>query len=143
VELADLIKDHTVVIYSFFTNCKASCPIMAHTLTELQPRFAGRLGKDLRFISITVDPENDTPARLKEYAVRNLAKEGWLFLTGSREEVDKALKTIDQYAPTPDQHQSVMLIGNDKTGLFMKAQALAKAKDLGDVIQKVADDDKK
>ena len=140
VDLSDLMKGHTVVIYTFFAGCKASCPVMAHSLAELQPRFADRLGKDLRFISITVDPENDTPAKLKAYATRNLAKTGgWSFLTGSRAEVDATLRRIGQYAPTPDEHQNTMLIGNDTTGLWMKAQGLAKAKDLGDIIQKVAD----
>ena len=139
VDLADLMKGHTVVIYTFFAGCKASCPVMAHSLAELQPRFADRLGKDLRFISITVDPENDTPEKLKAYATRNLAKRGWSFLTGSRAEVDATLRRIGQYAPSPDEHQNTMLIGNDTTGLWMKAQGLAKPKDLGDIIQKVAD----
>lgn len=140
VELANVMKGHTVVMYSFFSNCAASCPLMAHSLTTLQKRFADHLGKDLFFISITVDPQNDTPEKLKAYAVRNLAKPGWLFLTGSKEEVDHALKKIGQYTETPDGHMNTMVIGNDVTGLWMKAQGLAKAEELGDVIQKVIED---
>jgi len=140
VELAGVMKGHTVVMYSFFSNCAASCPLMAHSLTSLQKRFADHLGHDLFFISITVDPEHDTPEKLKAYAVRNMAKPGWLFLTGSREEIDHALKKIGQYTETPDGHMNVMVIGNDVTGLWMKAQGLAKAEELGDVIQKVIED---
>ena len=140
VELYNVMKGHTVVMYSFFSSCAASCPLMAHSLTTLQKRFADHLGRDLFFVSITVDPENDTPQKLKAYAVRNLAKPGWLFLTGSREEINHALKKIGQYTETPDGHMNVMVIGNDVTGLWMKAQGLAKAEELGDVIQKVIED---
>jgi len=142
VALYDLMKSHTVVIYTFFSSCTASCPLMAHSLSELQPRFAKHLGKDLFFVSISVDPENDTPQKLKAYAVRNLAKPGWYFLTGSRQEIDVALKKVGQYTATPEGHVNEMVIGNDATGLWMKAQGLAKANDLGDVIQKVIDDKK-
>lgn len=142
VVLTDLMKGRTVVLYSFFAHCTGSCPVMAHSLTELQPRFADRLGKDLAFVSITVDPENDTPAKLKEYASRNFAKKGWTFLTGSREEIDAALRKLGQWVPSREEHLNVMLIGNDATGLWMKAQGRAKTSDLGDVIQKVVDDKK-
>lgn len=140
VVIDELMKGRTVVMHSFFANCTASCPKMIHTLAELQGRFSKHLGRDLWFVSITVDPENDTPENLKRYATRNLARPGWSFLTGSRAEVDGFLKLIDQYAAKRDDHQAVMLIGNDATGLFMKAQALAPAKDLGDVIQKVLEE---
>jgi protein SCO1/2 len=142
VVLGDLMKGRTVVVYSFYSQCPASCPMMAHSLAELQPRFADRLGRDLWFISITVDPENDTPAKLKAYAARNLAKKGWSFLTGSRGEVDAALKKLAQWRPMRDEHTNIWIIGNDATGLWMKANGLAKANELGDIIQKVADDKK-
>jgi len=140
VALYDVMRGHTVVMYSFFANCPNSCPLMAHSLTSLQKRFADHLGRDLFFVSITVDPEHDTPEKLKNYAVRNMAKNGWLFLTGSREEIDHALKKIGQYTETPDGHMNTMLIGNDTTGLWLKAQGLAKAEDLGDLIQKAIED---
>ncbi|PYQ28864.1 MAG: hypothetical protein DMF56_14420 [Acidobacteria bacterium] len=140
VALYDVMRGHTVVMYSFFANCANSCPLMAHSLTSLQKRFADHLGRDLFFVSITVDPEHDTPDKLKTYAARNMAKNGWIFLTGSREEINQALKKIGQYAETPDAHMNTMLIGNDVTGLWMKAQGLAKAEDLGDLIQKAIAD---
>lgn len=142
VALSDLMKGRTVVVSSFFSHCASSCPVMAHSLTELQSRFANRLGRDLWFVSISVDPENDTPAVLKNYARRNMAKKGWSFLTGSREEVDAALKRLGTFVPVREDHMNLWLIGNDTTGLWMKANGVAKASDLGDVIQKVVDDKK-
>lgn len=139
VALYELMKGRTVVMHTFFATCTGSCPVMARSLTELQTRFADRLGRDLWFVSITVDPENDTPAKLKEYAARNQAKTGWSFLTGSRAEVDAALKKIGQHVAVRDEHMNVMVIGNDATGLWKKAMALAPARELGDVVQSVVD----
>ncbi len=57
----DLIKNHTVVINSFFASCTGSCPVMARTFLHLQNKLGDRVGKDVTLVSITVDPEIDTP----------------------------------------------------------------------------------
>ena len=74
----DVMKDRTIVMNSFFATCKGACPIMTGTYTSLQDRFADHLGKDLMFVSITVDPTNDTPPKLAEYArkAKALADQG-------------------------------------------------------------------
>ncbi len=136
----DVIKDRTVVMNSFFANCKGSCPIMTQTYISLQNRFADRLGKDLMLVSITVDPANDTPPRLADYARNAKAKPGWLLLTGSKDEVTQALKKIGQYSETPEAHLNVMIVGNDKTGLWKKAFALAKPDEIATVVASVLND---
>ena len=65
---SDLLKGKTVVVNAFFATCKGVCPPMSENLRRVQEAFKGRVGKDLHIISITVDPETDTPALLKDYA---------------------------------------------------------------------------
>src|SRR5260370_20429257 len=84
VDLYSLMKGRTIVIHSFFTTCAASCPIMTRTIAAMQDRFADRLGKDLVLVSITVDPANDTPAKLKAYAKGMKSQPGWYFLPRSK-----------------------------------------------------------
>src|SRR5665213_1268842 len=60
---SDLLKDKVVVINTFFGTCTGSCPRMASTLSALQERLGDRLGKDVFLLSISVDPENDTPQK--------------------------------------------------------------------------------
>lgn len=136
----DVIKDRTIVMNSFFTSCKGSCPIMSQTYARLQERFADHLGNDLMLVSITVDPANDTPPKLAEYARRMKAKPGWLLLTGSKDEVTRALKKIGQNTETPEEHLNVMIVGNDRTGLWKKAFALAKPDEIAGIVAGVLND---
>jgi protein SCO1 len=136
----DLMKGRTIVLNSFFASCSASCPVMGRAYVALQERFAGRLGKELTLVSITVDPENDTPAKLKEYAAKQHAKPGWVLLTGSKAEVEGALRKIGQYVESRDAHFNIMIVGNEPTGLWKKAFALAKPEEIAAIVESVLDD---
>jgi protein SCO1/2 len=137
---SDLIKDKIVVIDVMFTSCTGACPIMSSTFAKIQERLGDRIGKDVNLISISVDPVNDTPAKLKEYAARFNAKPGWYFVTGPKENVDAALKKLGQYVESREAHQNLFLIGNDKTGLWKKAFGLAKPEEIFPVVDSVVND---
>jgi protein SCO1 len=137
---SDLIKGHTVIINAFFTTCTSVCPPMNKNFARLQEVLGDRLGKDVFILSISVDPATDTPERLKEYAVRFNAKPGWHFLTGSPENVAQALRKLGQYVENKDDHLTIVLIGNDQTGLWKKAHGLAKAEALLTVVESVVND---
>ena len=137
---SDLIKDKVVVIDVMFTSCTGVCPVMSSTFAKIQSRLGDRLGKDVHLISISVDPVNDTPAKLKEYAGRFGAKPGWYFLTGPKENVDAALRKLGQYVENREAHQNLFLIGNDRTGLWKKAFGLAKPEEIFPVVDSVLND---
>jgi protein SCO1/2 len=109
-------------------------------MEQVQEALGDRVGKDVYLLSISVDPTNDTPARLKEYAARYHAKPGWYFLTGSKQNVDAALQKLGQYVQEREAHQNLILIGNDQTGLWKKAMGLADAEELIRIVKTVADD---
>jgi protein SCO1 len=113
---SDLLKDKFVVASTFFGTCTGACPMMAAILSGVQERLGDRLGKEVYFVSFSVDPGNDTPAKLKEYAQRFDAKPGWLFVTGKPENVDFALARLGHKGPR-DQHQTVFMILNNGEGL--------------------------
>jgi protein SCO1 len=120
---SDLLKDKIVVINSFFGTCTGSCPKMAGVLAGLQASYQDRLGKDVLFLSFSVDPEMDTPAKLKAYGEQFRAKPGWLFLTGSKENVDFALRKLGQKVERKEDHLTIFIVGNEKTGLWKKVFA--------------------
>ena len=140
VELYSLMKGKTVVINSFFATCSGSCPVMAGAFAAIQNQFKERVGSELVLISITVDPANDTPAKLREFAKQMKAGQGWYFLSGSKEQVARALRKLGQYVEEREQHQNVFLIGNDRTGLWKKAFGLAKPAELIELVRVVLDD---
>jgi protein SCO1/2 len=136
----DLMKDKVVVINTFFATCTGSCPVMAKTFQSVQEQLGDRIGRDVFLISITVDPEVDTPAALKKYAAQWNARPGWRFLTGSQEEVSAALKKIGQYVDDRETHKNVILVGNDRTGLWKKLFGLAKPAEIQAGVDSVVSD---
>ena len=139
---SDLLKGHTVVIIPFFATCTNVCPPMNATMRKIQQALGARVGNEVHLISITVDPVNDTPERLKEYAARFHAEPGWHFVTGKPENVNIALQKLGMYVADKNDHSTIMIIGNEPTGLWKKAYALSRASDLVTIIESVAGDGK-
>jgi protein SCO1/2 len=124
----DLIKGKVVGIDLIYTTCKYNCPLETARLVQLQKLLGDRMGKDVFFYSISIDPETDTPEVLKAYAEKYHVGPGWLFLTGKAADIKllshklglDSLPTADD----PDGHTPHLLIGNEATGLWMKNSAL-------------------
>ena len=137
---SDVLKDKVVIINSFFSTCTSVCPPMNRNLEKIQDALGDRLGKDVFLVSISVDPETDTPARLKEYSQRFHARPGWSFLTGKKENVDWALYKLGQYVETKNDHTTIFIIGNEPKGLWKKAFGLAKSEELIKIVDDVIND---
>jgi protein SCO1/2 len=137
---SDVLKDKVVVINTFFTTCTGVCPPINRNLEKVQEALGDRLGKDAFLVSMTVDPETDTPSRLKEYSRRFHARPGWIFLTGKKENVDWALYKLGQYVETKDGHTNIIIIGNEPKGLWKKAFGLAKADELMKIVEDAIND---
>lgn len=118
----DLIKDKVVVINFIYTTCPDVCPLETAQLTRVQKILGDRLGKDVFFYSITIDPENDTPEVLKEYRERYGAK--WMFLTGDKQDIITLRRKLGLYIEDipggENNHNVSMIIGNQKTGRWMQ-----------------------
>src|SRR5687767_10409566 len=137
---SDVLKNKIVVINTFFTTCTGICPPMNRNFEKIQEALGDRLGKEAFLVSISVDPETDTPTRLKEYGRRFHARPGWIFLTGKKENVDWALYKLGQYVEAKDSHNSIFIIGNEPKGLWKKAMGLAKADELIKIVEDVIAD---
>ena len=118
----DLIKDKVVVINFIYTHCADSCPLETAQLLRVQKILGDRLGKDVFFYSITIDPEHDTPEVLKEYKER--FKAHWTFLTGKESDIIQLRKKLGLYIEEiqdgSNNHNVSMIIGNQTTGRWMK-----------------------
>jgi len=127
---SDLLKDKLVVISFFYTNCPTAQPVLI-TSFKLQKRLKNRLGRDILLLSISVDPENDTLEVIREYAKKYNPQKGWLFLTGSEKNMGVINRKLGNTLRLPESHLRQFLLGNLKTGHWMKlvetAQDLALA----------------
>jgi len=123
----DLIKGKIVAITLIYTQCKDSCPLETARMRQVQKALGDRVGKDIFFYSISIDPEHDTHQVLSDYADMYNAGPGWTFLTGNKDEIDALSKKLGLYTPieerTRDGHNPSLLIGNEKTGQWMRQSA--------------------
>ena len=137
---SDLLQNKVVVINSFFATCTGSCLPLNRNLEKLQKALGEHMGKEVYFVSISVDPTVDTPANLNAYAKKLNAGPGWYFLTGDKENVDFALQKIGQFVDDKNDHLNIFIIGNERTGLWKKAFGLAQNEELMKVVESVLND---
>jgi len=123
----DLIRGKIVALDLIYTTCKYACPLETARLAQVQRLLGERMGRDVFFYSITIDPEHDTPAVLNEYAEKYRAGPGWLFLTGAKTDIDALSRKLGLYTEpdpgNPDGHVPYLLVGNQATGQWMRNSA--------------------
>jgi protein SCO1/2 len=108
----DVVADKTVVVQFVYTHCSAVCPVQGDRFRGLQRLLGDRLERDVRLVSISLDPVNDTPAALKAWAARWDARPGWVLVTGAPEKV-AALTTAIVGAPLGrEMHSPFLVVGS-------------------------------
>lgn len=123
----DLIKGKIVAIDLIYTTCHYSCPLETARMVQVQKKLGDRVGKDIFFYSISIDPEHDTPEVLKDYMKKFGVGPGWTFLTGKKETIDFLSKRLGLYSDpsvNPDGHIAYLLIGNDAINQWIRGTAL-------------------
>ena len=130
----DLVKGQTVVINFIFTTCTTICPPLGATFARVQKELGDKVGRDVRFISISVDPATDTPERLKAWGAKFHAGEGWSLLTGNKPEVDELLRALGASSARREDHSPTILIGNDAHGTWTRTYGLANTSQLVQII---------
>jgi protein SCO1/2 len=124
----DLLKDKVVAIDLIYTHCRFSCPLETARLAEVQRLLGDRVGKEIFFYSITLDPKRDTPEVLKAYAEKYHVGPGWLFLTGNPDDIKLVARKLGLYfealSANRDGHTPDLMIGNVSTGQWMKNSAV-------------------
>jgi protein SCO1/2 len=107
---------------------------------KVQKELGERLGNDVFFYSITLDPMRDTPGVLKKYAIANGAKTGWSFLTGNARDIEKIRRSLGMVDSDPEidkdytQHTGMIVIGNEKLDFWTSASVLTSAKNIHQMI---------
>ena len=122
----DVIKDKVVAVNFIFTTCKDVCPMETARMVSVYKIMGDRVGSDVFFYSITIDPENDTVDVLRDYAERfGVDGENWKFLTGKKEEIDAIREKFGLYGdPLEEQdlsnHNINLMLGNQATGHWVR-----------------------
>ena len=113
---SDVIKGKLTVISFIYTTCRDICPLVTARLADIQRRLGPDASHGIQFVSISIDPETDTPERMKAHADAFGVQDNWLFLTGTRETIDLIRYKLGERSRTKTEHRSEILIRNDVTG---------------------------
>ena len=98
LSLRDL-RGKVVAVTFMYASCADTCPLLTAKLAGIQAKFGPEFGSRVFFVSVTVDPERDTPEVLKRYAEAHKANPaGWAFLTGSPAEIRDVERRYGIYA---------------------------------------------
>lgn len=130
--------DGPVLLNFIFTSCTTICPAMSATFMQVQDQLGEEVDR-VRMVSISIDPENDTPDRLKEYARRFHAGSQWKMLTGSAEDSIAVQRAFDAYRGGKMNHAPVTFLragGADRS--WVRLDGLASASDIVDEYRKLA-----
>jgi len=135
----DLIKDKHVIIHLMYANCEGVCPAATANLKRLHEALKDRIGRDLFMYWITLKPEEDTPAVLKEYVDMHGVKPGWTFLTGDRYDIDTIrFRLFNWHHPGIDlnvnQHTRMIRVINDSINRWTGCSALASLETMKQVV---------
>lgn len=130
----DLIRGKQVVVNFMYAECKGACAITTQRMKTIYDLVKDRMGKDLFFYSISIKPQDDTPAALKHYAEMNRADlPGWVFLTGEPYDIQTIrFRLFGMSHPGFDlddaMHGGMLRILNDGRNSWGMAQAFASNK---------------
>lgn len=125
--VSDLLQGEAVAINFIFTGCATVCPPQTALLRAARERL-GAQARDVRFISISVDPRSDSPRELSAYAQRfgidANARPRWSFVTGRPQDIERLLAAFDIRAGAPQSHASMVWIGNPAAQTWTRQSAV-------------------
>ena len=130
VTLRELVEGNEIVIVDFiFGTCTTICPILSAGFSNLQRRMGSGPGGPT-LLSISIDPEHDSPEVMTKYLKRYRAQPGWSFLTGDRDDIDLVMRAFGAYVPDKMSHQPVSFIKMGASDQWLKIDGLVSTADL-------------
>lgn len=122
--VSDVMGDKVVVLNFIFTACSMSCPLQSASLAQVQKLLGAKMGKQVVFVSVSLDPYSDTPARLREFANAHRAGAGWHFFTGDPRSIDELRQGFNAFDPRRDEHPPVIAIGRAQSSDWSRLYGL-------------------
>lgn len=137
VRLRELVASGEVVMVDFiFGTCTTICPVLSAGFSNLQRRLGSGPGGPV-LLSISIDPEHDTPEIMTEYLKRYRGQPGWFFLTGDRDDIDRIMRAFDAFVPDKMSHQPVTFIKAEGPNRWLKIDGLVSTRDLLSELEKI------
>ena len=137
VNLRELADSGKPVIFDFiYTTCTTICPVLSASFTNLRKELGADADK-VQLISISIDPEHDRPEQMKKYLSRFRAGKGWDFLTGSREDINRVLKSLDATLVDKMSHEPLYILHAPHSDDWVRIKGLLNKGDLLNELRRI------
>jgi cytochrome oxidase Cu insertion factor (SCO1/SenC/PrrC family) len=135
----DAIEGRKFALNFAFTSCQRVCPVQGHLFAELRRK----LPADVELLSISLDPEHDTPEKLKAWRARmsgggdaRRTAAGWSLFTGKPEDVNQIVAALTGDVARPQGHTAILFAGDDTRGILARSNGAAAPSVALDAIQR-------
>lgn len=135
---SDLLKGKRAVISFFYVNCPTAQPALL-SLFKLHKELQDQMGEEIVFLTLSVDPLRDDPRAVQEYASRYNPGNGWYFITGKPANMEVINRKLGNTLKLPEGHLRQFLIGNLRTGHWMRLVETAPTLALKDGLSSLAE----
>lgn len=133
----DLVQGRVVAVNFIFTSCQTICTLLGATFAKVDRLLASRNVSNVLLISISVDPANDTPERLRSFAARYGVTQRWQLVTGDKRNVEQLLRSLGEYTPDKTAHTGRVLIGRGD-GSWVRIDGLGSPQKIADLLSAAA-----
>lgn len=130
---SDLVKGRTVAVNFIYTNCSTICPSSGALFSALQKEH-----ERVQFISVSIEPKVDTPARLAAWSKRFRSTPRWTLVTGTQEDIEKIVKAFGQTTARPQDHTPLTIVGSDRTHEWSKLYGFPGSEKIAALVQEVS-----
>lgn len=122
-------SDKPVILDFIYGTCTTICPVLSIGLSHFQKKLGPEV-KNVQLVSISIDPDNDTPLVMKEYLERYDAQPGWDFLTGKREDIFQVMHAFDAFVSNKMDHSPLTFLHAPGTSEWIRINELMASADL-------------
>lgn len=136
--VSDLLNNKIVAVNFLFTSCATVCPPLGARSAALARELAAQGDDRFQVISISIDPETDTPEKLRAWAANFGAAPGWTLVTGDRREIDPLLRALQAYTADKNLHSGSFLLGNPATGEWRRVDGAVSPAQLAATLHELA-----
>jgi protein SCO1/2 len=121
---SDVLRQRPALISFIYTRCTTTCPLVGATVATVTEHLQADAEK-LAIVSISIDPDYDTPDRLLDWRKLHGDIPQWTLLTGPKREIAQLLRALGAYSPNLEDHQDILLVGPNASGQWVRMSSLA------------------
>ena len=136
---SDAMRGRVVLINFMYTGCGDACPLITAKLVQAKKELGESFGREVRFLSMSIDPAHDRPEDLAKFAKKFDADHAeWLFLTGEEASVNQVLKKLNAYTENVEDHYTGIIIGSPAQGRWKRVRPDAPSRAIAEELRFLA-----